>query len=279
MAGILVATGAFALGPTEIVEAWKPIICWQNLVTVTTISADFETAADPASNMANPSTSWRWTSSSTALQYLPVLFGAERDVEYAGMVRHNWASGLVSVSIEGLPFGGDPNDDGDWVEVFAPHYLSDDGARVWRFTKTAFIGLRWKLQPDAVAPFAAVAMCGEVITLPYGVPPGHVPIKFGDTTEQRDVGNQGGDHLGLAIITRKRSGNIVQQRIDPAWYRARLEPFRQGFRDGDTFLFVWAPDDYPDEAGYCWRAGDATPSISQTTGEVDITFPINAVAL
>lgn len=279
MAGIIVASGAYSLSPAEAAEGWKPVIGWRNLVTFANISASTETAADPATNLSNPSTSYRWTAASTATTYVTSLFGAEQYINYVGMERLNWRTAGITVSVECLPFGGDPEDDGDWVEVFPEHTLGDDGARIWRFTLTPFIGARWKLQGATVAPFAAVAFVGKLIVLQYGVPPGHVPIKFGDITEQRDVGAQGGDHLGIAIISRRRAGNIVQKDLDPEWYRDELEDFRVGFRDGDTFLFGWAPQDYPDEVGYCWRGGDATPSISRTTGEIDITFPIKAVAL
>jgi len=278
MAGILVSS-SYALSPAEVAELWKPIIGWGGYITASNISADFETSDDPASNLGNPSTSYRWTSSSTDTQHVTALFGSEQYVSAAAIERHNWQSAGITVSIEGLPFGGDPNEPTDWVELFEEHVLSDDGARMWRFTRTPLIGLRWKLQGASVPPFAAVAYCGEHLTLPYGVPPGHVPIKFADITEHRHVGAQGGDHLGIAIISRRRSGNIVQQFIDPAVYRSKIEPFRLHFRDGGTFFFAWAPADHPDEVGYCWRGGDATPTVSQATGLVDITFPIMAVAL
>lgn len=277
MAGIIVASGAYALSPVEQASAKRPIVGWKNYLTAENVTATSETADDPASNLGNPSTSWRWTSASTGLQYLTWLFGQERELDWAGIARHNWGSAAIEITLQGLPFGGDANDDGDWVDLIEVHLLNDDGARMWRFTKTPLIGFRWRLDPASTAPFAAVARGGEVTVL-KGIPPGHTPIKFGDETEQRDVGNQGGDHLGIAIISRARSGNIVQQNVDPDWYRDNLEEFRRGFRDGDTFFFSWSPVRFPDEVGYCWRAGDATPRISQTPGHIDITFPIKAVA-
>ncbi|KQU96432.1 hypothetical protein [Devosia sp. Root105] len=278
MAGVIVASGAYALSPAEQVSAKRPIIGWKNYLTAENVTATSETTEDPATNLGNPSTSWRWTSAVTTLQYLTSLFGQVRDVDWAGVCRHNWASAIIETTLQGLPPGGDANDNADWVDLIETHLLNDDGVRMWRFTKTQLIGFRWKLDPFSTAPYAAVARCGELTVL-QGIPPEHTPIKFGDETEQRDVGNQGGDHLGIAIISRARSGNIVQQNVRGDWYRSTLEEFRRGFRDGDTFFFSWSPQRYPDEVGYCWRGGDATPRIVQTTGQVNITFPIKAVAL
>ena len=66
--------------------------------------------------------------------------------------------------------------------------------------------------------------------------------------------------------------------LEPDWYRDEMEPFRLGSRR-DTFFFAWAPEDYPDEVGYCWRTNSPKPAINDATGLIDISFSIEGIAL
>ena len=75
---------------------------------------------------------------------------------------------------------------------------------IFRFVPTDLIGLRFKLQPAAVEPTAAVVKCGKLLVLVNGLPPGHVPIKYAQDTTVQDVRSQGGDHLGRVVVDEVR---------------------------------------------------------------------------
>jgi hypothetical protein len=280
MPSIVVSPG-FALSDAYIEHGWKPVIGWQTVTDISNVAADAETDDGPASNLANPSTVNRWISDSTASQYVTVVFGVEteREIDYVGVARHNWGSAGITVSIEGLPSGGDPEVSGDWVEIIPEAILADDGPVMWRFETDFYVGIRIHLQPDAVAPFAAVLRVGKLLVLDRGVPPGHQPITYATTVEKYAGRAQSGDYLGTIVTGAGRASSIEQQDLDPDWYRANLEPFRAACEDEATFFWAWAPFDHPSEVGYCWVTNDPIPTVSQKTGNISITFQIGGLAL
>jgi hypothetical protein len=278
MAGIVVSNG-FAMSVALQSDARLPILGWQSFADFHTISADSEKTIYPATNMANASTSNRWESDSLDEQFITVDFGVEREVDYLGIARHNWASGGVTVSIEGLPFGGDPEEGGDWQEIFEPVILPDDGPRLFRFQPSFFVSMRIRLVPDAVKPTAAVLKLGKLTMIRPGIPPGHKPIKYARSVSKIGGRAQGGDYLGSIVSGASLASSIDLQMLDPTWYRAVLEPFRLACEDENPFFWAWAPQHYPDEVGYCWVTNDPIPSISHQIGLIDISFAIEGIAL
>lgn len=277
MPGIIVSPG-YALSEAGQLEGWKPIIGQHSVITSSNVEADAAAAGYPASNLGNPSTANRFQSASTDEQFVTSLF-AEADIEYIAAGRHNWGSGLVTASVEGLAFGGDPDDDGDWAEYAPAMIPADDGPILWRIASTPLIGVRLRLVPTATPPFLAVWKAGELIVLERGLPPGHQPINMARSVTKVSPRAIGGDYLGTVVTTARLSSSIVQQNLDPAWYRAELEPFRLAAGDENPFFWAWAPQDYPSEVGYCWVTNDPIPTISQTTGLIDITFQIDGVTV
>jgi hypothetical protein len=273
---MITVSGAYSLSAAALGNVDLPIIGWKNLVTFTNVSADNADASYPVTNLSNPSTAARWKGSNTSLNHLTVLFGSEQSVEYLAVARHNWGSGAVVVSVEGLSFGADPVT--GWTQIVGEQRLPDDSPALFRFIATPLIGIRFKLQPAAVIPYAAVLFTGLLLVLQHGIPTGHTPINYGRTTTTLGVRSQGGDFLGTVVLNAALASSIVQQNLDPTWYRANLEPFRLASDDA-TFFWAWSPRNFPNEVGYCSVTNDPQPVISQLPGHIDITFNIAGVAL
>lgn len=268
---MIVVSSAYALSVAARENGWKPVIGWQNLVTVGTVSAESEEANFPASNLANPATNQRWESASTADQYLTVAFAAPAEVDYFGIERHNLGSEAIPVTVEGLETEG-----GEWITLWSQHLPANDRILMGRFEPVLLVALRVKLEPDAVPPSAAVLYVGKLIVLEHGIPPGHIPINYSRKVEKASAISVGGDSLGTVTLTSRLEGGFEQRDLDPDWYREILEPFRAAYDDA-YFFFAWAPQDYPDEVGFCWVTNDPAPRINKTTGHIDISFQIAAV--
>lgn len=275
----IVFSGAYILARANDAESGLPRIYHHNLVAFDTITADQETTANPATNLANPDTSLLWKSGSTATQKLTVLFDYTDPIDYVAFARHNFADGGASItSIEILDPGGDPDTPGDWTEVVGENVLADNLATVFQFTATVANGLRITINPGTVEPQAAVMYCGTSLPLPEGIPPGHMPIKEARQSIGFGATSNSGDRLGYVELGATLSANIVQKDVDPAWYRANLrEIARLGKRT--TFFFAWDPENYPDEVGFCWPTNDPKPTINRVTGHIDITFEIGGLAV
>jgi len=273
---MIVVSSAYALAAAAAADPDHPIIGWNNLVTFTNITSGNAATGYPATNLSNPSTALRWQAADTTDQYLTVLFGAEDTVEYMAVARHNWGSGAVVVSVEGLASGADPVS--GWTELVSETLLPDDSPALFRFVALPLVGIRFKLQPGSVVPFAAVVFTGALLVLLRGLPTGHTPINYGRTATTLGVRSQGGDFLGTVVLNTALATSIAQQNLEPDWYRANLEPFRLASADA-TFFWAWSPRDYPFEVGYCSVTNDPQPVISQLPGHIDITFNIAGVAL
>ena len=271
----IISSGAFALSLAGRREGWRPVIGWQSVVTAANVSADEEAAGYPASNLGNSSTVEGWRGTSTGDQYLTSLFDPA-EIDYAGFARHNLGSGLCPFTVEGLLPGGDPEEPTDWVELVEQYQPADDGPVLARFLPITLIGLRLKLDPSSTIPRVAVLKAGALIVL-QGLPPGHQPIPFARSQNMASHRGQGGDYLGSVVTSASLSSSIAQRNLDPAWYRAQLEPFRRA--QPEPFFFAWAPQHHPAEVGYCWVTNDPVPSVNQTTGLIDIEFGIGGISL
>ena len=278
MAGIVVSR-AYAMSEVARQRANQPILGWMSYASFYTLSATSQTEAYPATNLANPSTANRWESDSTSEQFVTVMFGVEREVDYVGIARHNLGSGAATVSIEGLLFGGDPENSADWFEIFEPLILPDDGPRIFRFVPEFLIGLRLRIVPAGNKPRAAVLKVGKLTTVKWGLPPGHKPIKYARSVNRIGGRAESGDYLGSVIAGASLSTTIDLVFLEPDWYRTVLEPFRLACEDENPFFWAWAPARYPDEVGYCWVTNSPMPTIAHTNGMIEISFAIDGIAL
>lgn len=274
----IVVPNAYALQLAAAGNADYPILGWHNLVTIDTVSADQEDAEFPASNLANPATNLLWKSGSTADQYVTVLFGAAVEVDYIAVARHNLGTGIVAVTVQGLPFGGDPEDDGDWDELVAQNLLANDSPALWRFEPGEYIGVRLKLEPGSVEPQAAVLYCGKLLVFERGVQAGHTPLPYGRRRTVISPRSQSGEFLGRVISGGSLASAVSIIKLSPAWYRSTLDPFFAVAME-QPFFWGWRPTTYPAEMGYAWLTTDPVPVPSDLVGYIDIQFQMEGLLL
>ena len=271
----IVIPNAYALALAATEDANHPIIGYDNVVTVDTVTADQADTDYPATNLASPSTAELWKSGSTAAQKVTVLFDAAT-VDYIGLARHNLGSGLCPVTIQGLPPSGNAGTDGDWVELVAQQLLADDSPVIFRFTPGIYKGLRLKLVPASVQPQAAVLYCGALLVFERGVQVGFTPINYGRQPNVVNLRSQGGDFLGRIVLggTLVTSATIID--LSPDWYRSTLDPF---FAASATtpFFWAWSPQDYPAEVGFAWLTSDPMPVVSQLPGYINVALQMEGI--
>jgi hypothetical protein len=116
-----------------------PVIGWRNIATASTIVADTEEGNYPASNLANPSTNLGWRAGAAGEQYLTITTNEIDPIDYIAVARHNWGSGEIPVSVEGLI-------DGVWEEIVEEVMLPDDGPALFRFELQSMPMVRIRLQ-------------------------------------------------------------------------------------------------------------------------------------
>lgn len=258
-------------------DSWKPIVCWQSFVEDTAITATTEAAGYPASVLANYTTVERWQATGVLDGYLTNLFTATQVIDYIGLVRHNFGSGLVQTTIQTLNVGGNPATPGDWTTQKAAFTPPDDDTILLRMPSTSCDGVRIFYEPIDTVPFASVFRAGARLVLPQGIPPGgFTPITMGLRTEKATARTSGRDIIGKITTSSSLTSSFTQRDLDPTWYRANLDPLR-ATADEATIIFSWSPLLHPDEIAYCDIINDPIPTIGQRTGTVDITFELQGI--
>jgi hypothetical protein len=276
----LVLSPALVLSaPTDPTGPNAPCIGWRNVVAAGGIEADSEAAGYPVTNLANPSTAAQagWRSDSTDEQHITIILPGGGPVDYVGLARHNLGSTGVNLSIE----AADPDNPGDWIEIFEAVVLAGDAPAVLRFDETFATAIRLRMIPvGAVPPRIAVVYAGMLLRLPRGLQPGLVPLAFAAADDVVSGQAESGDYLGRIVTNQSLKTAVSIRYLSYDWFRANMGPFARAART-IPFFFAWAPGDYPDDAGYAWLDGDIRPTVERTaTGIVThVDISMKALAL
>ena len=250
-----------------------PMIGYENAVTIENLVADQEDVDYPASNLANPLTNSLWKSASTADQYLTITLSGGDETDYIGVARHNFGSGNVVASVEGIL----DEEGAVYEELVAEQTFADDTPIMFVFEADHYVGLRLKLQPDAVEPQAAVLYAGKSLSVIRSVQPGFQPIKYAREREKLNGEAMNGDYTGTIIRSQRLSTPVEFRLLDPDWYWEEMQPFVDVAVD--PFFFALFPDTRPLDVAYCWATNDPKPVVGQFTEEVDISFQLSGLGL
>lgn len=276
----LVLSGAVS-GAVSDFNGNNPIIGYQNLVTTSNITTTTADEDHPAVNLANPASHLYWRgilgSPAAANEFITVILNAEDDVDYVGIARHNFGSGVIIASVERQATG--PGD--SWVEIVGETILGDDSPVIFRFVPQSLYAVRVKLQPSQasspVAPEAGVVYVGKLLILQRRIYVGHTPINYGRSTNVVTGKSESGNFLGRIILGESRSSEVKMQNLTPGWYRTYLDPFVVSAQQ-NPFFFAWRPLDYPLECGYAWLTDDPQPSNQLGNGMMQISFNMTGIA-
>lgn len=245
-----------------------PIVGYHNIVTRANIEAETEDPDFPASNMANPSTAFRWVGELlTTDQRIQINTGYIPPLDFIGIARHNLGSAGIGVAIE--------RDTGD---VIIPEQMpGDDSPLIFRWSPESLSVAHIVLSPGDEAPTIGVVYLGRLLYLPRNIYVGHTPITYGRTRQVQTGVSENGQFLGRVVIGEGRESAISMKNILPAFYRSQMDPFVQTVGEF-PFFFGWRPDDYPLEAGYVWCRNNPRPVNQRPNGMMEIDFQIEGVA-
>jgi len=271
---LIVISEALALALRITGQANRPILGYDNLLTIDNVAADYELAAYPATNLANPSTAPQqgWRSSSTALQHITVTLATTTAIDYLALARHNLGSAQIPVTIEGL--GAD--DGGVWRVVVEERLLPDDDPALFRFTPEVLIGIRAKMGSGLVAPRAAVGQVGTLLNFPEGVTIGSVQLPFGRNRNIITGKTPKGDFLGRIINGGTRRGSVTIKNIDPDRFRDEVDPFLVASA-ARPFFWVAEPQKRPNEVGFAWLTSEPQPPTAYAGGAFDLSLELEGI--
>jgi hypothetical protein len=276
MTGVVFSPGLVVAPGVDGLDGNSPIIGYQSLVNSGNVAATTAQASSPASSLANPSTALKWRAS-TAVgdQLLTVTFDTADDLDYVGIAGHNFGSGQMPVSVEGLT--GSP---ATWSVLVPPTLLPDDGPVIFRFPPQPLLGVRARIQPSLILPpvsaFAAVLYAGKLLVLQRRIYVGHTPMPFGRKLTVANHRSIAGAFLGRIVLSEKTTTAIDLQNLSPGWYRTYFEPFLVAAKE-IPFFFGWRPGSYPFEVGFAWLANDPQPKNQRPNGMMQVSLNLEGI--
>jgi hypothetical protein len=102
------------------------------------------------------------------------------------------------------------------------------------------------------------------------------PIPLSRVTEYSNSRRESGEWIGRSIKSQGYTGQIKFDKLFADWYRQYFDPFVVAAIE-KPFFFSWRPDEYPDEAVYCWTTKDIKPSNNGGgSNRVSVSFGVEA---
>lgn len=275
---MIIISDDLVLGLTEETDANAPLIGWDNLVTISNVTASSEDADFPVTNIANAITTLiaRWQATTTAAQTIDIEVASVEEIDYVAIARHNLGSGQIPVTIEGQDGSGSPT----WFELVQETLLPNDAPAIFRFTPQSLTHVRISMGAGGSGgdpAQIAVVYTGKLLPIQRRIYVGHTPINYGRSSKVVSGKSENGEFLGRIVISEQVATTVELQNLTPAWYRSVLDPFIQGSKE-TPFFFAWRPGDYPNEVGFAWMTNDPQPKNQRPNGMMNIDLQMTGIA-
>lgn len=245
------------------------LICYQTVASAANISAtSFLTSGStsfPASNMANPATSYGWEAADTTDQTITIDNPAASEIDYIGIARHNLGQAGVEVQIR---FNGSV------VRQYSP--VSSSPSLLFLFQSATPSTIQIDIRGASNAAKIAVLYVGKALKLERNLYVGHSPIVYGRERSTMNGVSQQGEYLGEIVLNETLSTTVDLQNLTPLWYRESLDPFF-ALRPRRPCFFAWRPGTYPTEVAYCWPTGSPRPYNQRPNGMMNISFSLTGI--
>lgn len=265
---MIVLSPAIVLGQSTLLTADNPLICWQQLVTVSSIAATSEESGYPATNLANPATHLGWRATSTALQDLTVS-SLSMPISYIAIAKHNLGSAQCPVQVD----VADPT----YRTVAGPVLLPDDTPAIFVFPEATPTDARLRIDTGSEAPRVSVLYCGNALQVERRIYANHTPLKYAREIDVMSGLSESGNFLGRIVTRERRAAPVKFSLIDPDWYRENFDPFLISAKES-PFFFAWRPATYPREAGFAWLTNDPKPVPEPPSNLVGIELQLAGIA-
>lgn len=242
-------------------------LCWRTLISPGAVTASSETAENPVSNLANPSTAFVWVAEDTEEQYIDIELGTI--IDYIGIARHN----LQPSSEIRVQFGVG----GVFFTAFDWAFVPNRQALLYLINEAEPDVVRIGLRGNPTPPSIGVVYAGVSTELQRNIYVGHTPVTLGRNVQPIGGYSENGQYLGELIRREGRATQVTLQNLTPDWYRGELDPFIAQ-RPRKPAFFAWRPGSYPAEVGYVWLTGSPQPSNQRPNGMMEISMQFEALA-
>lgn len=219
-------------------------------------------------NALGPQTFDYWTPSAMPAT-LAVALDDEAEADCVAIIGHTLGSDGATVFIE-------HSDDGVAWTVAATLLPTTDDDLLLIFPEAE--ADYWRVRvTGATEPSISVAMIGKRLIIPGGTLSGFVPLSSALEIDLQSQVTVGGQYRGSYIRKRGAGTSIPMAMQERDWVQTTGAAFIQHYNEGKPFVFMPCPDKLPDDAHYCWRAGDVlSGSLSVGSVHYDMSMQVSA---
>ena len=258
---------SLVLSQAAIMSPNQARLCWRTFVDAGSVSVTSQSADNPITNVANPSTSFVWQAADTAQQDIDII--ADTQVDYIGIARHNLDQGseirvqfLIGVS---------------YVTIFDWQTPPNSQVILYFINNAEPDEIRISIRNNSAPPIIGVIYAGVSTMLQRRIYVGHTPIVYGRDVQTVGAYSENGQYLGELIRKEGRSTQVALQNLTPDWYREELDPFIAQ-RPRRPAFWAWRPGKYSAEVGYVWLTGSPRMRNQRPNGMVEITMDFEGIA-
>jgi hypothetical protein len=251
----------------------NPIIGYQSILTIDNVSADSDPEETPVINLVNEQTNQFWESGSTDEQYIYFENTGLDQIDYIGIVRHNFGTGQVVYQLQATTADSPEV----WIDITQDNLPGDDNAIFHFFDEVDYARLRLRMLPTDTAPMIAHIKLGLALTLPQSIYVGHRPVTLSRKTDVVNLTSENGQFLGRIVKRQYLKTSFDMTHILPDFYRESVDPFVEHSTTG-AFFFAWRPVQYPREVGFGWADVDISPENQMSNGMMQFGVSMTAIA-
>lgn len=240
----------------------------ENLLLQGTVSSSATAAGSNALNALDYRTTSYWRPAAPGACWIESTFAAPVIIDSVGLYRHNCASAGASAQVQ-------YHDGSDWVTVQTLSSLTDNQCVLRRWAGVA--ATRWRVLFNTTAALVlGVLVLGRAVRLPYGMPAGFVPPRFGRQTDLLSNKTEAGQFAGRAVIQRGALTEIQQPRVPVDWMRSTGEQVLL-HAEQRPFFFSWADVAYPADCVYCQVRGEIPAARVIERGWMSFSLPVECL--
>jgi hypothetical protein len=253
-----------------------PIIGWENIATISNITATTSDALFPVTNLVNPATHLYWqvggAFSPAIYEYITVNTNTSDPIDYLAIAKHNLGSLNIPITIGYF----DTNSPPVWHDLVAESLLGDDSPAMFRFTSQSLSTISIRLGPTSLLAQIAVLYTGKLLVLPRKLYQGFVPINYGRIAKVTSGRSEAGNFLGRIVTQEFVKDSVPLSLISPTYFRDHIADFLVDSKE-NPFFIAWRPQTYPREVGYCHMTNDPIPINEPPHGLVAMTLEMTGI--
>ena len=204
---------------------------------------------------------------------------AAETLNYVGLAQHNFGSAGFTLTV----YGASSASPADLYAITDSVAVTNDKPIIFQFAEQAPATIYLRIQgldsPPSQYASCAVMYVGLLLTMERSVriDVNHTPINLGTVSNVVSGMSESGQFVGRIVRNQYQESKADFYYFTDSWYRDSFDPFVISAVD-NPFFIAWAPDDWPEDVGYCWLTKDPKPEMHLPTEAFIVSLEMRGIA-